>query len=139
MTRVHILIYRYTPMLTGTWLISRTCNQGAWITPYRSGKVICTKIFWGLRKGPNDGGFSRKQYEGAKFFKNFHQCCTEKKALKNHWLVLGSTIMMLILFSRIDTATVVPIRIGRCSRVPRSFLRHRPSVKLSVNHFHKTE
>ena len=120
-------------MLTGTWLISRgRVIREPGLRP--TDLVISTKkIFWGLRKGPNDGGFSRKQYEGAKFLKNFHQCCTEKiillKALKNHWLVLGSTIMMLILFSRIDTATVVPIRIGgRCSRVPRSFSRHRPPV-----------
>ena len=28
----------------------------------RSDLVISTKIFWGPRKGPNDGGLSRKQY-----------------------------------------------------------------------------
>jgi len=27
----------------------------------RTDLVISTKIFWGLRKGPNDGGLSRKQ------------------------------------------------------------------------------
>ena len=28
----------------------------------RSDLVITTKIFWGVRSGPNDGGLSRKQY-----------------------------------------------------------------------------
>ena len=33
----------------------------------RTDLVICTKIFWGPRKGPNDGGLSRKQYVGTNF------------------------------------------------------------------------
>jgi aryl-alcohol dehydrogenase-like predicted oxidoreductase len=28
----------------------------------RTDLVITTKLFWGLRKGPNDGGLSRKQW-----------------------------------------------------------------------------
>ena len=28
----------------------------------RTDLVITTKLFWGLRSGPNDGGLSRKQY-----------------------------------------------------------------------------
>ena len=56
-------------MLTGTWLISR----GRVIKELglrRTDLVISTKIFWGLRKGPNDGGLSRKQYVGANFRKS---------------------------------------------------------------------
>lgn len=28
----------------------------------RTDLIIMTKLFWGLRDGPNDGGLSRKQY-----------------------------------------------------------------------------
>ena len=39
----------------------------------RTDLVISTKIFWGPRKGPNDGGLSRKQYVEShqKKFPNF--------------------------------------------------------------------
>lgn len=28
----------------------------------RTDLIVTTKLFWGLRSGPNDGGLSRKQY-----------------------------------------------------------------------------
>ena len=31
----------------------------------RSDIIITTKLFWGIRTGPNDGGLSRKQYAGV--------------------------------------------------------------------------
>jgi aryl-alcohol dehydrogenase-like predicted oxidoreductase len=31
----------------------------------RTDLVISTKLFFGVRKGPNDGGLSRKQYVAA--------------------------------------------------------------------------
>ena len=31
----------------------------------RTDLVITTKIFWGTRKGPNDGGLSRKQWASS--------------------------------------------------------------------------
>ena len=46
-------------MLTGTYI-----SRGRVIKELglrRTDLVISTKIFWGTRKGPNDGGLSRKQ------------------------------------------------------------------------------
>jgi len=41
----------------------------------RTDLVISTKIFWGPRNGPNDGGLSRKQYAEHNISKKkFHQC-----------------------------------------------------------------
>ena len=69
MTRVHILIYRYTPMLTGTWLISRTCNQGAWISPYRSGNQH--QNFLGFSKRPQRWWIFAETVRGCQFLKKF--------------------------------------------------------------------
>ena len=56
-----------------TWLTStRLISRGRVIKELglrRTDLVISTKIFWGLRKGPNDGGLSRKQCVGWQFFK----------------------------------------------------------------------
>jgi len=66
----------------------------------RTDLVISTKIFWGLRKGPNDGGLSRKQCVAAALVPNSPSVLNRRnylvslKAPKKHWPVLGWTMLI---------------------------------------------
>ena len=53
----------FIPTVPRTYLILM-CRRGRVIKELglrRTDLVISTKLFWGLRSGPNDGGLSRKQ------------------------------------------------------------------------------